>query len=279
MDLEPVQPSELAGGQRHTAGECSLGAVFEGEDAGGAGVDALGGEGGNGLYFFGFFAEHPQNLADGIAAQVIRAAAKGFPAHADIFKGIIGGDEGGFHVAKLAQLFHVFLHGLNDGAVQIGEGFHQDYAVFMGTPEHFFRFFGVHCQGLFAQHMLLGHQRFLCPFQMQLVGQGDIDGLHVFVREQFIVAAIGLFKAKLIFECFGFFQGSAGNGVQFAVFGLLHTGNGAALGDIGGAQHAPFDLTHAFFLLTDGYFHTICLFHPGQVFQTGFRIWPPVHRR
>ena len=103
---------------------------------------------------------------------------------------------------------------------------------------------GVGGQGFFTEYVLAGLCGFDDPFVVQRVGQGNVDRFHSRVCQQRFIAVIGLGKAEFRPELFCLARGASGDGVELAVLRQLHTGDSAAPGDVGGAEHAPFDLAH-----------------------------------
>ena len=246
MDLEPVGGGILVGSQDHAAFYLGNRTAFILQNSRAEQVDMIRREGGDGLDMGRLYTQDPLGQAGAVDTQVVGGAAQGVPAHADIFGIVVGGQEGGLHVAHIADDTAVDRvgHGCDIGGVLVGKGFHQMHAVCLGGGEHGGGFFCIGGQGLFAQHVLFGVQGFDGPLGVQRIGQGDVDGLHFRVVQQCLVAAVGLLEAEAGLEFLGLFKAAAGDGVELAIFGLAHALGGGACENTGGADDAPFDLSH-----------------------------------
>ena len=241
-----VQAVLTALGQEHPAVQLGDGPVVIEQQGGGVQVDLLFGKLGGGANGFRVPAHQTEGHAHGVAAQVVHGSAEGLSPQADVGVRPAAGQKGGLQIANFADGpgFDLRPDGGDNGAVEIGEGLHQEDAVLLRRAEHGLRLGLRYGQGLFAQHVLAGLQGPHRPGAVQVVGQRDIDGLDLWVGQQFFIAAIRLFKAEFPLEGLGLLQAPARDSVQGAVVRRFHGGNGLAPGNVRRAQDAPVDLSH-----------------------------------
>ncbi len=117
----------------------------------------------------------------------------------------------------------------------VHEGFHQEDVVTARGVDDGFGLGGVQANGLFAEDVLSGRGGTDGPFGVGGVRGGDVDGVHLGVGEQGLVAVVEAGAGEFGRGGAG---GAAGDGVERAVAGVGE-GGGKLAGDAAGAQDAP----------------------------------------
>ena len=119
---------------------------------------------------------------------------------------------------------------------------HEGFADFdAGAGAHVEQRFGLghgHAQGLFAEHVLAGFGCLRGPRDVELIGQRIVDGVDVWIGEQFLIRAVGRGNAEFRGRLAGLGQIARSNGGNGGEFALLHGGDHFFQADIGGAEHA-----------------------------------------
>ena len=147
------------------------------------------------LQFNRFSAHHKAHRAIIVNANVANAAAARIGAVADIAKiraVVIGKRCIDIGDVANSTLFHQLLGaqplGMKDDHVSLCRQFLGGVA----GGDDLVNLVRFHGDGLFGQHMLASGQGFQRPFDVQMVGQGDIDGFHLGVGQQSFVAGMYL---------------------------------------------------------------------------------------
>jgi hypothetical protein len=98
---------------------------------------------------------------------------------------------GGERLAQGAALDEI-RHGNVFGPEAQHVGQHEDAAARFRCGDHLVALVQRERHGLLEQHMLAGIERGHCVVRVQIGGQGDADGVHVFVRRQCVRICKGL---------------------------------------------------------------------------------------
>ena len=124
----------------------------------------------------------------------------------------------------------------------VHEAFHQQDAGGLGRGDHGLRFRGVHGQGFLAEDVLAGPQGPDGPLGVEVVRQGDVDGVDGRVLDEVLVRPEGAVdvEADRPVPGPGFVPG--GDGGQEAVPRCEDGRDEGLLGDPGAPQDAPPDL-------------------------------------
>lgn len=237
----------LVGGDGHGASEGGSSRA-EVEDGGGKEIDVVDGvelDGGGDAPRFGV--EDEAGEGDGVAADVEEASPAELGVHAIIFGGeVVVGEEGlnGFELSDFSGADEV-AGSLPLGVMSIHEGFHDlQSRITAGGVDESAAFFGGESDRLFAEDVLTGFEGLDGPGDVEVIGEGVIDGVDIGIGEEFLVGAVGAGDAELVGGGAGLGEFAGGDGEDLTMLALLHGGDDFIETDFGGTEDAPTDYGH-----------------------------------
>ena len=124
----------------------------------------------------------------------------------------------------------------------------EEDVVCIGNFHQFVELIHVQRNALFAKNVMTVFQAKLCIFKMAGGGGCDVDDVDVAVCHQFLIAAVGFFKAIARLRRLCAVDASGGNGVRVCAFHIQQCGD-EFFCDASGAHHCPVDFFHGNFLL------------------------------
>ena len=227
--------------QGHAAGETGEDAVAERESTGGHFINPRRVDAADGLDFFGFAAGEQAREIDAVAADVHEGAAGEGGVESYVAGDFAGGEaEAGADQAQFAD--RAAFDGLEDGqrlrVRAVHEGFDEDSLILARGIEHFLGFLGVDADGLLAEDVFAGFERGDGPMVVEIVGEGVVNGVHVFGGDELMVAAICGADAEIGGEFHGRRFGARADGGKLAAAAGADA-FGELAGDVSGAEDGP----------------------------------------
>ena len=160
-------------------------------------------------------AAHVQNAT--AAERVVHQAALGVRAGLEAEGRLDGAD------APDRPLAHQLRHPPRGRMAAVHERLHQEHVVLARRVHDGHRLGVVDGQRLLAQDVLAGLGRLDGPLGVHRVGGGDVDGLHLRVRQQGLVSGVAAGDGELVGERVGRLLPAAAHGVQHAAFRVEHS--------------------------------------------------------
>lgn len=132
----------------------------------------------------------------------------------------------------------------------VHQRFHEQHIGRLAGFDDFAGLRGGQRRGLFTEHVLAGLCGLDRPSGMLVIGQWQIDRIHLRISKQCVVVVGGAVETETLGKLGGH-AASARQAVTPAVVRSQHGGDRMLAGDFGGAEYAPVDtaLGHAFLLL------------------------------
>ena len=192
---------------------------------------------------------HPQRLGAGhharhhgrVDADVAQAAAAHGRQVAQVGRIAVEIGIAALHLAQAAD--GAVAHELADlgplRMVEDGEGLADQQARDGGRGGDRLHLGGRHGQRLLAQHVLAGGEGLQRPFEVQRVGQRQVDAVDLGRGEQFLVAGVDVRDRMAPGERAGAVQVACGDRGEVAVGGLLDRRDDVVAGYLGDGQQSP----------------------------------------
>ena len=81
---------------------------------------------------------------------------------------------------------------------------HEQHALFRRVISALCRLLRIQSEGFFAENVLSRIRGLPDPFEVEVIGQGDVDSLDVPVREHLVVGAVGSLDPQIVRRRFRF---------------------------------------------------------------------------